>query len=304
MRFLFVFLFRAIRPYIFAPFERIQPVFWCFFIIFLITSAITYKFYHIKHTGGQAYGEVVESEQTYDDGSPNPKWVRFTTEDGQELHADLFSPVFYDTGEEIKVFYDKKHPINNYADTFWNAYGIFLLGLIVLIIGAYIAVSSPKPRKEKYESIEETEDHNPFISRNDGCSTVFLKVIAILMMIVGVTNSIKYYSLKWRGETVIATVVTAQRPGLSSPHQSTAKNLYYLDKNNMPVFIDSIKLEDYELGDEINLLYNPDNPSDLITDDALHAYGLLLVALILIGYAWGPGLVWRFFHRMKDKLDS
>lgn len=307
MNFLFHLFHRWLLSHLFGWIGRIPAIFWVFVFFFVIAAGFTWKFYDIKHNGGSAIGTIIGSSGQNGIELENPKWVRFETEDGKILSSKLTFSALYTIGDQMEVFYDKTSPINNFANSHWNAWGMLVGGLLMLALGIYVSILANRKTKafeqaKKDHYSDAVHYDAPEEPPKDGCITIFLKVIAVIMLIVGVSSSMKYLSLSWSGEEILARVVTSKRPDLKEFSGSERKSLYARDKNGNIVFFHKIKLEDRQIGDEINLLYDPKRPGKAIVNDSLTAYGLLLTGLFMMLYAWGPGLIRRAVYHIKSKI--
>lgn len=306
IRFIFTILLGYFWSHAFGWMGRFNPLIWAFVFIFIITTAITGKFYYLKMYGETAQGVVVgPSQQNFQSGEVVPLWVKFKTQDGKEHHSKITASAFYDEGDLLEVYYNKTNPLDSYPNTHWNAWVLFIFGLGLLIIGVVVLRRPVNNSSNSSSNSDSNAVHydEPIPPPKDGCISNGLKILAIIMLFIGIGTSYKYLYLSWSGEKINARVITAQRPDLSVPYPNTNKMLFAKQENASPIFFHKIKAESYELGDEIEILYSPDSPDYALENNSTNAYGMLIVALFMALYAWGPGLIRKavYYIRIKYK---
>lgn len=304
MRFLFSIIFGFLCSYLFSYIYswvgRPHPIIIVPIFLFLITCAWTGKYHYLKHYGETAEGVIVgaSTQNGVPVDSNGPKWVRFKPIKGEEQSASVPIPVFYTEGEMLEVYYDKNNPMDHYANTHFNSWIFFVLGL-GLVIASWRALRLP-PKEPQYADTAVHYDA-PKEPQKDGCISNGLKVLAFLITLQAFMTTYQYYRLFWTGEKVTAKVVTAQKPDLNPPHPTQGKIIYAPTNQAKPLFFSNIKSEDYEIGQELEVLYNPEEPKDSIVNDPLNAYGWILIAIFLNLYAWGPGIIRRTAYKIYHK---
>lgn len=306
MRFLFQFLSQWLWSYAFSRLPRIPFFIWVFIAVFLVTTAFTVKFYSLKLYGARAEGVVVGSSSAAAEtgGAAGPKWVKFVAEDGKERYDKIIIPVFYSLGSKISVFYEKRNPETHYADTYWNSWGLFAIGAALLSLSIAMWMASPRRAgAQSVDSYSGKKDVSEDLPHRDGCITRILKVLSVIFMLIAVSDTFKYHSLNWSGVKAKAVVVTTQMPDLSEPRPKGQKVLFLPGTQEKPVFFHSIKLDDYKIGHEIEVLYDPDNTQRVVPDNPAYAYGYLIIAIFFMAYAWGPGILLRLFYRIRRKYS-
>lgn len=308
MNFIAHILVRLIWPYLFGWTHYVPKVFWAFFVIFVITSAMTGKFYHLKYYGAEATGKIIGSSGQNGVEFENPKWVQFKTRDGKVHAAKLTLSNLYSIGDEMKVYYDPQNPMDSYANSHWNSWILFVLGLVIVMVSGVSLIRAEMKRQEQIEDAT-AENYSDAVHYDaprpppkDGCICNIVKVIALIMLIVGVGTSYKYLHLSFIGDEATAKVITTQRPDVAEHYSSPQKQLYALDNDGAPIFFTKIKLDDYEVGDEIEILYDPDNAEYSLVNNVESAYGLLLIGVILMFYAWAPWLIRSIVYQLKMKI--
>lgn len=300
IRLLLHFVFGWALSYGFSWTRRLSGLTWVFIFIFVITTAYTGKFYHLKYYGVTVEGVIVGAETNEANNSSQaagPKWVKFKAEDGKEYYSEITIPVFYSIGKPLRAFHEKGNPITNYADTYWNGFGLFLCGLFILIIGTKVTLRAEGRHNQPPIHVNADSPDVIYTPRN-GCLSVFIKVIAVLMLVIGISHSAQYQYLYWTGEHTVARVVPKQRPDLS-PVQTNNQKLLYLE--NKHIELNSDDLKDHEFYEELNILYDPTDTKKVALDNALNAYGYLLIGLFLMLYAWGPNLIFKFYNLIRNR---
>lgn len=307
MNFIAHILLRLIWPYLFGWTNYVPKVFWAFFLIFVITTAITGKFYYLKYNGAEAMGRIIGSSGQNGVALENPKWVSYTDANGKERSAKLTLSNLYTIGDEMSVYYNPKNPMDSYANSHWNAWIVFVMGLVIVVVSGVTLIGAEIRRQRVIQDALDTNYSDavhydaPEPPAREGCISNVFKVLAVIMIIIGAGTSYKYLRLSMIGQETKAKVITTQRPDVAESYSSSQKQLFILSDEGTPVFFNKIKTDDYEVGDEVGLLYDPDNPKDSIVNNSESAYGLLLVGFILMLYAWAPWLIRRIVYRMKLK---
>ena len=300
IRLLLHFLFGWVLSYGFSWTRRLSGLTWVFIFIFVITTAFTGKFYYLKYYGVTVEGVIVGAEVSAGanlDQPAGPKWVKFTAADGKEYYSEITIPVFYTIGKPLKAFHERGNPLTNYADTFWNGFGVFLFGLFILIIGTKVTLRAESRPDEQPVHVNANSPDVIYTPPN-GCLTIFIKIIAVIMLLNGISHSLQYQSLYWSGEQAVARVIPKQRPNLSPVRANNEKLLYIENKD---ITFSSDDLKDHELYEEVNILYDPSDSKKFALDNSLNAYGYLLIGLFLMLYAWGPSLIFKFYNHIRKR---
>ena len=276
IRLLLHFLFGWVLSYGFSWTRRLSGLTWVFIFIFVITTAFTGKFYYLKYYGVTVEGVIVGAEVSAGanlDQPAGPKWVKFTAADGKEYYSEITIPVFYTIGKPLKAFHERGNPLTNYADTFWNGFGVFLFGLFILIIGTKVTLRAESRPDEQPVHVNANSPDVIYTPPN-GCLTIFIKIIAVMR------------------------VIPKQRPNLSPVRANNEKLLYIENKD---ITFSSDDLKDHELYEEVNILYDPSDSKKFALDNSLNAYGYLLIGLFLMLYAWGPSLIFKFYNHIRKR---
>lgn len=304
MRFLFSifggFLWSYIFSYLYGWVGRPHPLILVPIFFFLITCAWTGKYHYLKHYGETAQGVIVgaSTQNGVPENSNGPKWAKFTPLKGEEQYADIPIPVFYTEGATLEVYYDKNNPMDHYADTYFSSWLLFVMGLGFVIIAWRVLRLPPKEPQYADTAVHYDAPKKP---QKDGCISNGFKVLAFIITLQALVTTYQYYSLLLTGEAITAKVMTAQKPDLNPPYPNQGKIIYAMDERGTLLLFDNIKSEDYEIGQELQILYNPKEPKSSIVDEPLNAYGWIFIALLLNLYAWGPGIIRRTAYKIFQK---